>query len=374
MTKPTILFIDSRSHSHPTCQEKLNGVRRFAVTRDWNLVTRISTSNPRQIKTFLSEIHPQGCIVSASLLQNDLSPKLFCGLPLVYIDTDPNLFPQDTPVIYHDCHKTGVRAAQELMAHKVTRFIYLPYWLKRFWDDARWEGYSDCLAQHGHKAIRLASASLKDIATLKTGDGILTSNDEMAERILPLLKRSNLHIPQDITLISADDTEFSRANGITSIRIDFEQGGYYAAETLAKLMERQPCESRRTFGDVCIQYRESTRHFARKLPRIHEAIELIRAQACNGLRAASVVQFIGTPRRTAEEHFRLATGHSIHQEIQAVRLERVFALLSSPGRSISSLTDLCGYSTPQALRKAFRCHTGISMNEWRKRTFCDRRT
>ena len=140
-----------------------------------------------------------------------------------------------------------------------------------------------------------------------------------------------------------------------------------AYESLAKLMENQPCDSRKTFGDVCIQYRESTRHFARTLPRIPEAVARIREQACSGLTAADVADFIGGARRTAEAHFRLATGHSILQEIQSVRLERVFALLSASDMSISDLTELCGYSTPQALRKAFRLHAGISMNDWRKR-------
>lgn len=367
MEKPTILFLDSKSHSHVTCQEKLCGVRRFASSRNWHLVTRISTSSQTELKKLLKELAPQGCIVSASLLLNDLPPELFKNIPVVYLDTDPNLFPAKSVIVYHDCRTTGVRAAQELLSHQMKHFYYLPYWLKRFWDESRWEGYSSHLAAHGFKAVCLSSATPRGLACLKPGSGILTANDEMAERLLPILRQMNLRIPQDITVISADDTEYSRAQGITSVRIDFERGGYYAAESLAKLMENQPCDSRKTFGDVCIQYRESTRHFARTLPRIPEAVSRIREQACSGLTAADVTDFIGGARRTAEAHFRLATGHSILQEIQSVRLERVFALLSASDMSISDLTELCGYSTPQALRKAFRLHAGISMNDWRKR-------
>ena len=62
-----------------------------------------------------------------------------------------------------------------------------------------------------------------------------------------------------------------------------------------------------------------------------------------------------------------ATGRSILEEIQNTRLEFVRNRLARGSLSIQSLTDFCGYRTPQALRKAFKRHTGMSMAEWRKR-------
>lgn len=375
MSKDTVLFIDSTSHTtSPSCQRKFSGVCRFAVARGWKVVPRILSCNHKHAERRIRDIAPQGCIVNATRLLNTLPPGLFGKVPVVYLDTDPGLFDDGTTVVTHDSFGTGRRAALELLALHIRQFYYVPYRFSAYWSEQRWRGFSDCLAEREFQA-RLLPLKTSGIAHLpEPGSGILTANDEMARLLLPQLAKRGLRIPQDITLVSADDSDFALRNGITSIRIDFERGGYAAAEALAKLMERRPCEARGTYGDVCIQYRESTRHFAHKLPRIPEAVELIRAQACNGLTAASVVDFIGTPRRTAEVRFRLATGHTIQQEIQSVRLERVFNLLASPARSISSLTDLCGYSTPQALRKAFRRHTGASMNEWRKRNIHEQRT
>ena len=62
-----------------------------------------------------------------------------------------------------------------------------------------------------------------------------------------------------------------------------------------------------------------------------------RRMACEGISAAEVVKFIGEPRRTAEMHFREATGRSIHDEIDEVRFAKVF-----------------------------RLKTGLSMRDWRK--------
>ena len=100
--------------------------------------------------------------------------------------------------------------------------------------------------------------------------------------------------------------------------------------------------------------------------KIAEAVEMIRARACEGISVPDVVSFIGEPRRTAEMHFREATGRSIHEEIDEVRFEKVFELLKNPCQSVNAIPDLCGFATGVALRKAFRLRTGMSMSDWRK--------
>ena len=199
------------------------------------------------------------------------------------------------------------------------------------------------------------------------GSGIMAANDETAEMLLRQLKACGCRIPTKVAIISADDSKIARANGITSIRIDFERGGYSAAEMLSNFINREGRPQKKTFGDICVQHRNSTRHFSQMLPCIPDAIAFIRENACSGITVADVVNFLDAPRRTVEDHFRKSTGHSILQEIQSVRLERVFAMLTSTKKPIASIVDTCGYKTPQALRKAFRLHAGISMYDWRRR-------
>ena len=197
--------------------------------------------------------------------------------------------------------------------------------------------------------------------------GVFAANDEMALRLLARLRARGLRVPEDVALISTDDTDAAAAAGLTSIRIDFEQGGYLAAKCLSESLggRRPPHEV--LFGDICIRPRPSTHHFARHLPRTPAAVALIRERATAGLTAREVVTFLGCSRRKAETAFRRATGRSILEEIQDTRLEFVRNRLSRGNLSIQSLTDFCGYRTPQALRKAFKRHTGMSMAEWRKR-------
>ncbi len=60
-------------------------------------------------------------------------------------------------------------------------------------------------------------------------------------------------------------------------------------------------------------------------------------------------------------------GHTILDEIHAVRLERVQELLRNPRISYASLPDFCGYNSLVDLRRVFRKRTGLTMGEYRKR-------
>lgn len=364
MTAP-ILYIDS--HDHPTCLEKFNGVRRFASMMGWDAVRCKPTADIRRISNILNIKKPIGCIVNANRFFDRIPPNVFMSIPVVYLDANPDIFERRTHVVFHDSFHTGVLAAKELLSLRLKQFYYIPYKTPSFWCNHRWHGFFKTISASGFPVERLRLYPSKRNFSIPLSSGIMTANDEMAEMLVAQLKFSGLNVPHDIVVISADDSEIARRHGITSIRIDFEHGGYNAAEMLASLIEGIPCPTKMTFSDVCVQHRNSTRHFSQTLPRIPEAIALIREKACRGLSAAEVIRILGAPRRTVEEHFRKSTGHSILQEIQSVRMECAFGLLSSPSRSVSSIVDACGYRTPQAMRKAFRLHAGISMREWQKR-------
>jgi len=73
--------------------------------------------------------------------------------------------------------------------------------------------------------------------------------------------------------------------------------------------------------------RESTRGCVRYEPRVLKVLELIRREACNGLRARDVVKTMCGSRRLAELRFRETFGHSILDEINSVRMDRVFQMV-----------------------------------------------
>ncbi len=121
-----------------------------------------------------------------------------------------------------------------------------------------------------------------------------------------------------------------------------------------------------SIGPMLAVRRESTGGRGRMEPHILEAVEIIRREACNGLTVAKLAARLPGSRRLLDLRFREAMGHSVLDEIQQVRLERVFDLLRQPGIRISAIADFSGFALHQ-LDKVFRIRFGCSLRDWRKR-------
>jgi transcriptional regulator GlxA family with amidase domain len=121
-----------------------------------------------------------------------------------------------------------------------------------------------------------------------------------------------------------------------------------------------------TIGPLMVTRRDTTRGRGRRKPDILKAVEMIRAEACDGLTAAKLAsRFLGT-RRLFDLRFREAMGHPAHDEILHVRLERALSLLARPDVPIGAIPFQCGFQSEIALHKLFVRRYGVSMREWRK--------
>lgn len=72
-------------------------------------------------------------------------------------------------------------------------------------------------------------------------------------------------------------------------------------------------------------------------------------------------------RRTLERRFKSATGNSIIEYTQKVRVETAKKELERGRKSISDVMYDCGYTDSKAFRDVFRKHVGISPLEYRKK-------
>ena len=123
-------------------------------------------------------------------------------------------------------------------------------------------------------------------------------------------------------------------------------------------MMRVPCRRRYDYG-VHVQCPED---------------ESLRAQG-TGLHQGSyrgrltvpdVARAMGCSERLAELRFREVLGRSIRDEIQDVRLDRVFFYLRCTQRSLGSIANFVGLGDPASLRRFFRRKTGQSLGDWRR--------
>ena len=68
----------------------------------------------------------------------------------------------------------------------------------------------------------------------------------------------------------------------------------------------------------------------------------------------------------ADIRFARATGRSILAEIHAVQLERAKELIGGGNMPLKTISDFCGFTNPNSLRKFFKKATGATLSDWRK--------
>ena len=360
---------------------KLAGIRRFAVMREWNVVVKSErSSRPRHLSRILKKEKPVGCIVECSAGRHDLSPDLFGDIPVVYLDCSRSTFGSHVAKAIHDGKQTVRAAFRELASNNPSAYAAVGYRELRSWSVLRERAFKTLAQEAGascevfscqeESAAKRARRLADWVARLPPKCAVFAVNDNTAAEVVAACAKAKRRIPSDMTLLGVDNIEKVCEKSVprlSSIQVDFELAGYRAAKLLdEKIHAAGPVDSLVTFGPMLTVRRESTRGFGRLEPRLQSAMELIRREACNGLTAAEVTaQFEGS-RRLVEKRFREAFGHSILDEIQNVRMEKVQFHLAKTDTPIAAIAAFCGYKTDIALRKAFRLLTGMSLADWRK--------
>ena len=375
--KSVLFFISSTRH---TCRDRLEGIGIYARERGWHVQVIERAFHKVNVRQQLEFWKPIGVIAECGSGATELNASAFGGLPTVYFDADretrgPGRY------IGSDSSSIARIAAQHLLALKLPHYAFAAFRLPLFWSRARRDAFTREIVRagkrcavfdHGHE--QSPSARQKSLAewlrNLPRPCGIFAANDYVGEEIINLCAQVGIAVPDDIAVLGVDNDEQiceTLIPSLSSIAPDFEGGGYLAGEMLGRIIDGvAPKNEVRLFTADRVVVRQSTRRIVCDRARVAEAVEMIRRCACDGISVSDVVSFMGEPRRTAEMHFREATGRSIHAEIDEVRFANVFKLLGNPRQEIGAIPQLCGFSTGVALRKAFLLRTGLSMRDWRR--------
>ena len=115
-------------------------------------------------------------------------------------------------------------------------------------------------------------------------------------------------------------------------------------------MERGATSGGRAFGPVVARVRE-----------------FVTQNACKGIDVTDIVREIGVSRRLLEKRVRAATGRTILDMIQKVRLDTVCHLLTTTVLPIAEVASRSGYkNTTSTLSGLFHKTFGMSMREYRR--------
>lgn len=375
----TILYFQSPAKT--SAPAKFAGVRDIAEKAGMHVQVLEETPTRRHVTELVDFWHPIGAIVESSTDLKGFGPDTFGDLPTVFFNAATAL-PSRALAVSHDQGETGRLAARELMSTGCRNFAWIPFRTKTHWSDARGAAYAAALRLNGFTCSNFESKGKDKLARLKSLRAFLSAlprpcavfaaNDITAEEALSAAALEGLRVPDDLSVLGVDNFEpiCEHANPtLSSIEPDFRRGGNLAALLLiaaARDGAKFTGERQLSFGPMRIVRRASTRQLGRPDKSVTAALDLIRREACNGLTAARVAEVFPCSRRLADARFRAATGHSVLEEIHAVQLDRVKQLLADPHRMLKSISDFCGFTHPNSLRKFFRRETGMTLTAWRQ--------
>ena len=361
----------------------LAGIRASAARHGWH-VEPIEVVRLRQpVAEVLAYWKPAGCILEGSA---DKMPDArdFAPTPLVHIDPGDRVLDGSCPFsVENDDEAIAELAHRELVRAGCEEFAFVGWSRRNRWSRRRGDRFARLVALTGRVCRVLEDpwtlgnkneffARLTPfVSSLPKPCGIFAANDAVAEAVLDACRQLGTTVPGEAMVVGADDNpDFcdSLRPSLTSVRPDFRRAGFLAAEMLARRVRNpsEPCAHVK-YAPLGVTPRLSTRRLAVVGKRVADALDLIRREACSGLKAADVVRAMGVTERLAETRFRAATGRRITEEIADVRLERVLEYLRDPAQEIGAIANLCGWDADSYLKRLFKRKFGMTMREWRDR-------
>ncbi len=388
----TVFFLQSATS--PSNQAMLSGTLRAAKSFGWQLRVieffRDSSFNRHPVNStddLAAEIAdlqrfwmPIGIIVDCGGIPRRLDHRQF-KLPTVFLDCSPEHADRGAICVYSDAEEIGRLAARELLSLNVRAYAYASFTVNNDWSVNRARAFAQAIRLN-HQPCYVFSKRASDglyvreldrwLVSLPKPVAIFAANDRISELVVASAHKNGFGIPDDIAVLGVDNDEHICMRSeptLSSIKPDHEKAGYLAAQLLNEMIQNQkhPPTSA-MFNVIAILHRASTRALHRHDERTMKLLRKIREQATTGLSVAQLVTGFGVSRRTMEMQFREATGKSILQEIQDLRIEQAKLMLTQTSASMDEVASSSGYPSTQAFRKYFTKSIGLSPLAFRQRS------
>ena len=386
-----VVLVFQRGFSQSNKAE-LDGINRFARERGWRIQTveygSVEENGQKlqdngavfQVRSLISFWNPVGCIVECSGLAPKFDIEHFEKTPTIFLDRHPSTLPKSASCVFSDADSIATCAAKELLPLGFANYAYVPWIQETVWSRERGERFEQFVRMNGKrfhkfkvvfqvgKELSYRKKLEKWIAQLPKPCGIFVANDRLGEQVLTACLNAGISVPDEIAVLGVDDDLQICENTkptLSSILVENENAGYMAAELLSERMARRAAQSH-SFGARKVSRRSSTQRILKGGNRLLKAIEYIRLNACSGISVMDVVAQMGCSRRMADQYFKESLGHTVLDQIHAVRLAKVKDMLSAPSSDLSELAAIAGYSSNDDLRRVFKKRIGCTMRDYQR--------
>ena len=365
-------------------QGKLAGIYRYLSEHEpWNLqIVESSHELTRELVMKACADRTDGFILSLPNLGGCLDPLATSAVPAVTMDIhDPRLDARTRNIAFieNDAKAIATAALDHLASQgRFASYAYVPSREPEKWVFARGTAFSELAAERGivmntHSGDIDLPSFLK---ALPPPAAVFAATDIRANEVLQAARIARLAVPRRLAVIGVDDNRLICENAqprLSSIRPDFEEEGYRAAEELERMMNRvgrhlphlaEPTVIR--VGIKGITIRESTAVETAVGRLVARALKYIDDNATRGITVDDVVRHMKVSRRLLYLRFSEQRGETLLEAIRKRQLEEVMKLLRTTRLSTEKIADHCGFANANVLRNLFKRTFSASMRDYRK--------
>jgi LacI family transcriptional regulator len=369
----------------------LQGVLQYAQEHGpW----RIYQQERRRWMYQLKNVKQWGCTgVIAADHHSVQEAKLIAGLGVpVIVLLQPQAMRQPSyPLFPYACVLWDSRAIGRMAAHyfldrHYTRFAFVgDTHSDTYWSREREQSFRKVLMEAGHPDCHLygpcSAAEQHDWAverprmeawlkTLPQPIALFTPNDRRGKQVLDACMDAGLSVPDEIAVLGVDNDEWiceAAVPTLSSIRCAPHQAGYQIASHLDRLMRGEKLAKREYLvSPTSVVTRQSTEWTAIADRQVARALTFIRENAFRtDFRVCDIAKNCGLSRRATEIRFRNATGRTVREEIEHVRLEGLRAMLIETDLKIGEIAQRCGFACETHLGRIFRKRFNCTMGKYR---------
>ena len=375
MTCGNVLFL--LGFARHSCRARLDGVYRYAAKRGMKIRVVENAYSRTDLASLIDFWKPSGIICSCGFGMGTFNPKVFGNIPVVYYDAPPGK--GKCIAVMSDGEQIGRAAAHELMRLDYPSAAFVPFFEDLYWSRERGRAFIAEMNAVGVRCTTFGGAAASSAMRMKSLScwlkslprpcGVFAANDIVAEEVAVAAERAGLRIPRGIALVGVDNHEQLCVNlpvPLTSIQVDFEQGGYLATDKLAGLIDGTvKAGGMFRYPMLKVIRRMSTRILPTPAAAFSDRmVAFIRDHVKEGVTVDDTVKAFGYSRRQTEKLFRTGCGKSILSAIHDAVYDQACILAKKRNASISFVADSLGGISRSQLDRIFLARTGLTVRAW----------
>ncbi|MBB6731460.1 LacI family DNA-binding transcriptional regulator [Cohnella zeiphila] len=272
----TIAFVipNTSSHvfSHPYFLKLLEGITEVLEEYSYNLQISTTPSEKEEAKAYdkiLRSNRVDGIILSsASLKDRNILRMVESGFPVVYLGKWHH---EEVLTVERDDFRGAYEAASHLAGLGRRRIVHISGPLDHQESVDRLEGYKQALSDHQilydaslvvekDFSREAGAAAVEELRAANVRyDGIFAGNDLMAIGALKQLKRMNIAVPEEVSVVGFDDIDMADAvtPELTTVHQPMREIGRMAAEKLLAVLQDREVPEKRSIVSTRLIIRES---------------------------------------------------------------------------------------------------------------------